>query len=95
MTSGARGASTFELDPLTGRVRTSTRWSPRPPGSLLPRSTHPDALVRSLPVPARTDVAGNQAAAPVDAPADPAQARTVVPLLVQWIDAVAQRGMLR
>lgn len=64
-------------------------------GSLLPQATHPDALARSLPVPARTEVVGNQAAVLLDAPADPAQLRVVVPLLVQWIDAVTQGGLLR
>lgn len=106
--SGTRVASTFELGLLTGGavgpgphlyavVTTSSRGLF---GSRSARTSTPGALVDAvlppaLPLPARTEVAGNQAAALVDDVADPDQARTVVPALLQWIDAAARGGALR
>jgi hypothetical protein len=106
--SGTRGASTFELGLLTGGaagpgphlyavVTTSSRGFF---GSRSARTPTPGALVDAvlppaLPVPARTEVAGDQAAALVDDVADPDRARTVVPALLQWIDATARGGTLR
>ncbi|WP_312347832.1 hypothetical protein [Actinomyces sp.] len=99
VTTGARGASMFELGLLTGgaaghgphlyAVATAA------PGSTLSQPTPPDALARSLPAPARTEVVGNQAAVLLDVPADPTQLQSAVPLLAQWIDAVNRGGALR